>query len=91
MQKHLTKGSKSGYYNATTKLLTAQPSRHTLAIFMPAKGITCYNNSYGGLIGANIIPKGNNPSRLVAVVETCHPFCRVGNLTKLLGVTNNGY
>lgn len=41
--------------------------------------------SYGGLIGVNIKPKGNSPSRLCAVVETCHPIFWVVSLTKHIG------
>lgn len=43
---------------------------------------------YGGLIGANTTPfAGNNPSRLVAVVESRHPMRLhgVANLTKQQG------
>lgn len=85
---------------ATTKLTSAQPSRHTLAIFMPnatcalSVSITslldaCTNKPssvYGGLIGVNTTPKGNSPSRMLAVVETCHPIYGVVSLTKLTGV-----
>lgn len=76
---------------ATTKLLTAKPSRHSLAIFVPilsTGAMLSYSDFtvYGGLIEPNIIPfLGNKFSRLVAVVETCHPIYRVVSLTKLLG------
>lgn len=86
MQKHLTNDTKSGYHTATTKHKSAQPSRHPLAIFMPPQGIACL---YGGLIGVNTKPKGNNPSRICAVVETRHPMFRAV-LTKHKGVTSNG-
>ena len=84
--------------NATTKLLTALPSRHFLAIFTPTvsdNSPTSVNipslqdahsiTNYGGVIGVNTRPKGNSPSRLVAVVEPCHPLSWVVTLTKLLG------
>lgn len=45
--------------------------------------------SYDGLIGVNKKPKGNSPSRLVAVVESRHPLllAKVTNsyTSKLLG------
>lgn len=81
---------------ATTKLSAVQPNRHTLAIFTPKypTGVnktslqdTCKVSSvYGGLIGVNTRPKGNSPSRLITVVETCHPIHGVVSLTKLSGV-----
>lgn len=84
--------------NATTKPLTALPSRHSLAIFTP----TVSDNSptsvniaslqdahsianYGGVMGVNTRPKGNSPNRLVAVVQPCHPLSWVVTLTKPLG------
>lgn len=80
----------------TTNLIAVQPNRHTLAIFTPkhSTGVnktslqnTCTVSSvYGGLIGVNKRPKGNSPSRLLAVVETCHPINGVVSLTKLIGV-----
>ena len=85
--------------NATTNHKAVLPSRHSLAIFTPTvsnNSPTSVNNpslqdtysitSYGGVIGVNTIPVlGNSPSRLVAVVEPCHPLSWVVNLTKLLG------
>lgn len=73
--------AKSGN-NGTTTHKAVQSNRHTLAIFMPtvspnSHGInTPYTDTvYGGLIGQNTIPLwGNMPSRLYAVVETCHPI-----------------
>lgn len=72
--------------NRTTKLKAVKPSRHPLAIFAPtvsdnsATGVNISSlhntdsiTSYGGLIGVNTRPKGNSPSRLLAVVETCRP------------------
>lgn len=85
----------------TTKHISAQPSRHTLAIFTPnapkrGQGVFItslqdthkhkVSSVYGGLIGVNTTPKGNSPSRICAVVETCHPFFGVVLLTKHIGV-----
>lgn len=84
---------------ATTKLIADKPNRHSLAIFMPtakssATGVNITSSSctdkvhsdYGGLIEPNTIPPvGNKFSRLLAVVETCHPICGVVSLTKLIG------
>lgn len=84
--------------NATTKQKAVKPSRHSLAIFTPTvsdNSPTSVNisslqdtdsiTSYGGLIGVNTRPKGNSPSRLFAVVETCHPLSWVVTLTKQKG------
>lgn len=82
---------------ATTNLIAVQPNRHTLAIFTPthSTGVnkpslqdTCTVSSvYGGLIGVNTKPKGNSPSRLLAVVETRQPFLWLAKLTKLIGAS----
>lgn len=79
---------------ATTNLIAVQPNRHTLAIFTPKAGVnassqdTCTVSSvYGGLIGVNTKPKGNSPSRLLAVVETRQPFLWLAKLTKLIGAS----
>ena len=82
----------------TTKLKAVKPSRHPLAIFAltvsdnSATGVNISSlhdtdsiTSYGGLIGVNTRPKGNSPSRLLAVVETCHPIFGWRKLTKLKG------
>lgn len=82
----------------TTKLKAVKPSRHSLAIFAltvsdnSATGVNISSlhntdsiTSYGGLIGVNTRPKGNSPSRLLAVVETCHPIFGWRKLTKLKG------
>ena len=82
----------------TTKLKAVKPSRHSLAIFTltvsdnSATGVNISSlqdtdsiTSYGGLIGVNTRPKGNSPSRLLAVVETCHPIFGWRKLTKLKG------
>ncbi|RKM33708.1 hypothetical protein D6D60_04965 [Moraxella catarrhalis] len=82
----------------TTKLKAVKPSRHPLAIFTPtvsdnsATGVNISSlhdtdsiTSYGGLIGVNTRPKGNSPSRLLAVVETCHSIFGWRKLTKLKG------
>lgn len=73
----------------TTKQIAVKPSRHTLAIFTPSapkrgQGVFIMSlqdtykhkvsSVYGGLIGVNTTPKGNSPSRLFAVVETCTLF-----------------
>lgn len=83
----------TGVFNntATTKLTTAKPSRHSLAIFVPilsTGAMLSYSDFtvYGGLIEPNTIPPaGNKFSRLLAVVETCHPIYGVVSLTKLTG------
>lgn len=82
----------------TTKQIAVKPSRHSLAIFAPTvsdnspTGVKISSlqdtdsiTSYGGLIGVNTRPKGNSPSRLFAVVETCHPIFRWRKLTKQIG------
>lgn len=82
----------------TTKRKAVKPSRHSLAIFTltvsdnSATGVNISSlqdtdsiTSYGGLIGVNTRPKGNSPSRLFAVVETCHPLSWVVKLTKRKG------
>lgn len=84
--------------NRTTKQIAVKPSRHSLAIFAPtvsansATGVNISSlhdtdsiTSYGGLIGVNTRPKGNSPSRLFAVVETCHPIFGWRKLTKQIG------
>lgn len=84
--------------NATTKHITALPSRHSLAIFTPTvsdnspTGVNISSlqdtdsiTSYGGVMGVNTRPKGNSPSRLCAVVEPCHPLLWVVTLTKHIG------
>lgn len=83
---------------ATTKFQAVKPSRHSLAIFTPTvsdNSATSVNisslhdtdsiTSYGGLIGVNTRPKGNSPSHLGMVVETCHPLSWVVKLTKFQG------
>lgn len=92
----LAKSAKLADNTATTKLIAVQPSRQSLAIFTPSAyqsivGVRHIQalmglSVYGGLIGVNKTPKGNSPSRLLAVVETCHPICGVVSLTKLIGV-----
>lgn len=82
----------------TTKLKAVKPSRHSLAIFTPTvsdNSPTSVNisslqdtdsiTSYGGLIGVNTRPKGNSPSHLGMVVETCHPIFGWRKLTKFQG------
>ncbi|UNU74058.1 hypothetical protein LU293_03970 [Moraxella nasovis] len=84
----LSKNDILGNNTPTTKYLAVKPNRHTLAIFSPTTGEnTPYSEKsvYGGLIGANTRPKGNSPSRLDTVVETCHPICWVVKATKYLG------
>ncbi len=85
--------------NATTKHITALPSRHSLAIFTPTvsdNSPTSVNipslqdtysiTSYGGVMGVNTIPfLGNSPSRLCAVVQPCHPLLWAVKLTKHIG------
>ncbi|AZQ88899.1 hypothetical protein D6D73_02810 [Moraxella catarrhalis] len=84
--------------NATTKFQAVQPNRHSLAIFTPTvsdNSPTSVNisslqdtdsiTSYGGLIGVNTRPKGNSPSHLGMVVETCHPIFGWRKLTKFQG------
>lgn len=86
---------------STTKLLTAKPSRHTMAFFVPSilqSTGSKYNHFsinalYGdlwrndGLITQNTIALWvNMRSRLVAVVETHHHYLHGDKLlTKLLG------
>ena len=83
---------------ATTKQKAVKPSRHSLAIFTPTvsdNSPTSVNiaslqdahsiANYGGVMGVNTRPKGNSPSRLFAVVETCHPLSWVVKLTKQKG------
>lgn len=86
---------------STTKLLTAKPSRHTMAFFVPSilqSTGSKYNHFsinalYGdlwrndGLITQNTITLWvNMRSRLVAVVETHHHYLHGDKLlTKLLG------
>ncbi|WP_112743802.1 hypothetical protein [Moraxella ovis] len=83
---------------ATTKIQAVKPNRHTLAIFTPkhSTGVnksslqdTCTVSSvYGGLIEPNTTPfLGNKFSRLVSVVETCHPINGVVSLTKNTGAS----
>lgn len=81
----------------TTKLQAVKPNRQTMAFLL---SVILTNNSqryslnpslfgrvsvYNGLIGVNTKPKGNSPSRLVAVVETRCPMCGNFSLTKLQG------
>lgn len=87
--------SRLGQNNHTTKQKAVQPSRHPLAIFSPntatgekhlsLQDIHNVSISYGGLIGVNTRPKGNSPSRLFAVVETCRPILGWQKLTKQKG------
>lgn len=82
----------------TTKRKAVKPSRHSLAIFTltvsdnSATGVNISSlqdtdsiTSYGGLIGVNTRPKGNSPSHLGMVVETCHPIFGWRKLTKFQG------
>ncbi|AKG07594.1 hypothetical protein AAX05_06125 [Moraxella bovoculi] len=84
--------------NRTTKLTSAKPSRHTLAIFTPTHSTGVNISSllstdnvltvYGGLIEPNKIPfLGNKFSRMLAVVETRQPFLWLAKLTKLTGAS----
>ncbi|TWV80324.1 hypothetical protein [Moraxella sp. VT-16-12] len=100
MVRTLAKSSNLSNNTATTKTIAVMPSRHTLAIFMPNATCalsafitslldTCISRLsavYGGLIGVNTRPKGNSPSRLLSVVETCHPIWGGALLTKTIGV-----
>lgn len=100
MVRTLAKSSNLSNNTATTKHTSAQPSRHTLAIFMPnaTHALSVFITSlldaciirlsavYDGLIGVNTRPKGNSPSRMYAVVETHHPILGGALLTKHTGV-----
>ncbi|WP_063514386.1 hypothetical protein [Moraxella ovis] len=95
----LAKSHELGNNTATTKRKAVKPNRHSLAIFMPKAGVNASSQDkhapswairalssvFGGLIGVNTKPKGNSPSRLFAVVETCHPIYGVVSLTKRKG------
>lgn len=99
IQKSLVKSSVLSDNNCTTKQLTAKPSRHPMAIFMPSilqsTGVntTVFHNfapckimRIVGLITQNTIALWvNMRSRLVAVVETQHHLFLNGILTKQLG------
>ena len=73
-------------HGATNPMITTSTNaRHSL--YAPSIA------SYDGLIGVNTTPfTGNSPSRLYTVVESRHPLplVNVTNLTKYIGVANNG-
>lgn len=67
--------------NSTTGVNTSLQDKHA-----PSWVIRALSSVFGGLIGVNTTPvTGNSPSRLFAVVETCHPICGVVKLTKRKG------
>lgn len=66
--------------NSTTGVNASLQDKHA-----PSWVIRALSSVFGGLIGVNTKPKGNSPSRLFAVVETCHPICGVVKLTKRKG------
>lgn len=66
--------------NSTTGVNASSQDKHA-----PSWVIRALSSVFGGLIGVNTKPKGNSPSRLFAVVETCHPICGVVSLTKRKG------
>ena len=87
----LHKPQPNGDNTATTNNISAQPSRHSLAIFTPIVGVMRHIKPkglsvYGGLIGVNTKPQGNSHSRICSVVETCHLIFKVVSLTKNIGV-----
>lgn len=68
--------------NSTTGVNASLQDKHA-----PSWIIRALSSVFGGLIGVNTKPKGNSPSRLVSVVETCHPIYGVVSLTKNTGTS----